>query len=314
MAELSIIVPFVLEWPQVVFTIRSIAEELLGRVDFEILAVDNFCETIVKQGKTQDKTYDHLVALQRGYPWLKALKYEDKLSHWQAKNLAVSQSTGKFLWFCDAHCAVRRDSLYKMYSYYKEHYEDLNGTLHLPLSYHILEWRKLLYKLVWEPKVGNIHYSFTAYREGDKPYRMPCMSTCGMMMTRELYDELGGWPTELGIYGGGENFINFTLAVLGKNINIFPGDQLCHHGDKRGYHWYGDDYARNRCIANYMFGGVDLARTLMDNRRGSRRVLYQIFNNVLDTCEEQRKMIEAKQVMTIEDWAQQWISPPKEEA
>jgi len=63
-----------------------------------------------------------------------------------------------------------------------------------------------------------------------------------------------------------------------------------------------------------MFGGVDLARTLMDNRRGSRRVLYQIFNNVLDTCEEQRKMIEAKQVMTIEDWAQQWISPPKEEA
>lgn len=292
------------------FTIRSIAEELDGRVDFEILAVDNWCEFMeAEQGKKQDKTYEHLKACEKGYPWLKALEYRESLSHWQAKNLAVQQSTGKFLWFCDSHCMVRRDSLFNMFEYYKKHHEALNGTLHLPLSYHIMEYHKLIYKLVWEPEVGNIHYSFSGYRSEDEPYQVPCMSTCGMMMTRELYDQLGGWPVELGIYGGGENFINFTLAVLGKSINIFPGPQLCHHGDKRNYHWYGDDYARNRCIANYLFGGVDLARRFIDNRKGSKRVLYRILNNVLDTCAEHRKLIKDQQVMTIEDWSNQWRQP-----
>ena len=261
---------------------------------------------MAKQGKEKDKTGDHIIACGRGQPWLKAMAYTDKLSHWQSKNLAVKASKGKFLWFCDSHCMVRRDSLFNMFQYYREHHEELNGTLHLPLSYHIMEYHKLIYKLVWEPAIGNIHYSFTGYRDEKKPYRMPCMSTCGMMMTRQLYDDLGGWPVELGIYGGGENFINYTIAVLGKNINIFPGPQLCHHGDKRQYHWYGDDYVRNRCIANYMFGGVDLARTFVDNRKGSRRVLYKILNNVLDTCEAQRNHIKSQQVTTIEEWSKQW--------
>jgi hypothetical protein len=34
--ELSIIVPYVNEYPQLIFTLRAIAEDLLGRVDFEV--------------------------------------------------------------------------------------------------------------------------------------------------------------------------------------------------------------------------------------------------------------------------------------
>jgi len=307
--RLSVIIPYAQEWPMSVFTIRSVMEELEGRVDYEILAVDNWCpeleEQIKKSGAKRDRTGEHLDALQKGYPWLRSLHYEEKLSHWQSKNYAVAHSTGKFLWFCDAHVAVRRDSLFNMYNYYKEHYEELNGTLHLPLSYHIMESHRLIYKLVTALERGEVHYSFTGYRVAEEPYRVPCMSTCGMMMTRDLFIELGGWPVQLGIYGGGENFINFTLAVLGKTVNIFPGKQLCHHGDKRGYHWNGDDYVRNRTIANYIFGGVDLARRFIDNRKGSKRVLYNILNDVLDTCETHRNLIEEKQVISIEDWIAQ---------
>lgn len=290
------------------FTLRSISDELWGRVDFELIAVNNFCQEAAAQGREEDKGGGQVEGCARFYPWLKPFRYQDKLSHWQAKNFGVQHSTGEFLWFCDAHCMIMRDALVKMYEYYKEHHEELNGTLHLPLSYHILEAHRLIYKLVTDWSRGELHYSFSSYREPEDglPYKVPCMSTCGMLMTRKLFDELGGWPRELGIYGGGENFLNFTLAVLGKNVHIMPGNHLCHHGDKRGYSWNYDDHTRNRAIANYMVGGVDLARDFIDNRRGSKRVLYRILNDVLDKCRQHRGIIEGKQVITIQDWAKQW--------
>ena len=303
MAELSVIVPFVNEYPQVIFTLQSIAQDLRDRVDFEIIAVDNSCKEIETQGRQIDKSAGVVAGSTGVSPWLKSLKYEDKLSHWQAKNLAVSHSSGRFLWFCDAHCIVGRDALYNMFRYYSDHHEELNGTLHLPLTYKILESRRLIYKLVNNiESSGEVAYSFTPLRRDDGPFRVPCMSTCGMMMTRGLYDDLGGWPKELGIYGGGEHFINFTLAVLGRAVNIFPGPPLFHHGEKRGYHWNGDDYTRNRTIATYMFGGEALARKFMAHRKGDRRTLDNILTDVFSRCKDHRVHIKSRQKMSIEEW------------
>lgn len=290
----------------VVFTLRSIAEELWGRVDFEIMAVNNYCEEMKKQGQEEDKAGGHIEGCSKGYEWLKALRYTKKLSHWQAKNLGVRESDGEFLMFIDAHCSVTRDSIFNQYNLYKEHWRELNGTLHLPLTYHILEYHKLIYKLKINWDAADVHYSFTPYRDEEAPFRVPCMSTCGMMMHRSIYDELEGWPEIMGIYGGGENFINFTLAVLGKTVNIMPGPPLCHHGDKRSYYWNGDDYVRNRCAATYIFGGTDLARTFVDNRKGSRRVLYGILNSVLDSCSQRRAKVKENQKLTIQEWAAMW--------
>lgn len=311
MIKLSVIVPFCNEYPQVLFTIQSIAQELRDRVDFEIIAINNYCQEVKDQKREEDKGYEALLASQRGNPWLKVLKYDEKLSHWQAKNLGVRESTGKFLWFCDAHCIVSRDSLFNMFLYYRDHYRDLNGTLHLPLTYKILEWHRLIYKLVANLETGEIHYSFTPYRPADTPYEVPCMSTCGMMMTRELYDYVGGWPVELGIYGGGENFLNFTLAILGKTVNIFPVEPLFHHGEKRGYHWNGDDYTRNRTIASYMFGDEELAARFIAHRRGDRAILQRILNDVLEKTRSHRKMIAAKQKFSINEWLAKTLATAK---
>ncbi len=260
----------------------------------------------------EDPGGGQLKGMQRSYPWLKYFEYTDKLSHWQAKNLGVQNSEGKILMFIDAHCMIRRDSIVKMYDYYLHHHEELNGTLHLPLSYHIIEARKLIYKLAIDTEKGWYHYSFTNYRDNDVnpgiPYEVPCMSTCGMMMTRELYNLVGGWPTELGIYGGGENFLNYTLSVLGKHKYIMPGKQLCHHGAGRGYHWNYNDHLRNRIIATYMFGGADIARKFTEHAKGRSKTLFKIFNEVLDneSCVKHRALIKANQVMTIDEWLVKW--------
>ena len=310
MTELSIIIPYVQEWPTIVFTIRNLAEELRDRVDFEIIAIDNFCDQVNQQlknqGKENDRAGGQLKAVMRGHSWLKALEYKDKLSHWQAKNFGVQNSSSKYLFFADAHCVISRDSLYNMFQEMKKR-DPLEGTLHLPLTYHIMEYHKLIYKLRVNLEAGDVYYSFTPFRPSDIPYEVPCMSTCGLLMSRELYDYIGGWPTELGIYGGGESFINYTLAVLGKKKHIFPDNPLCHHGDNREYHWTGDDFARNICIATYMFGGKELALKLMRNRKGDQNFLMSIYQDVIEKCLPHRELIKSKQMTTIEEWLKGWM-------
>jgi len=309
MPDLSVIIPFVNEYPQVLFTIQNIAQELRDRVDFEIIAVNNFCDEVARQGRKEDQAGAALTAAAALNPWLKVITYRDKLSHWQCKNAAVKASSGRILWFCDAHCIVSRDALFRMFQFYREHHGGLNGTLHLPLTYKIVETRRLIYKLVSEMDRGKLHYSFTSYRDNAAPYRVPCMSTCGMMMTRELYDELGGWPTELGIYGGGENFINFTLAVLGKSVNIMPGEALFHHGEKRGYSWNYLDHKRNQIIAAYLYGGQAWAELFAKNCDGRPNALQAVTQDVFTKCVEHRRRIKSKQKIDLHEWVRRWKRP-----
>lgn len=307
MSKLSVIIPFCNEHPQVLFTIQNIAQELRDRTDFEIIAVNNYCDDVSKQGRIEDDAGSAIKSSVPGNKWLKYLTYTDKLSHWQSKNLAVKNSIGDVLVFIDAHCIVARDALYKMFDYYSQHHEELNGTIHLPLTYKILESRKLIYKLQTDIDKGIVHYTFTSYRDSDTPYEVPCMSSCGSMMTRKLYDQINGWPTELGIYGGGENYLNFVLAILGKKKWIMPGGALHHHGDKRGYNWNATDFIRNRTIATYMYGDCELARKYIDNSKGDKQTLDNIYNEVITKCQPHRNIIKKQQVINIEDWLKNHI-------
>ena len=308
--KLSIIIPFAQEHPQTAFTVQSIYCELRDKCDFEIIVIDNHCDELQAQldqkGVPRDKGGDYLGQLGGGNrPWLKYLAYPHKLSHWNAKNVGVKNSDGEFLWFCDAHCVPSSGALIDMFNYYKQNHRELNGTLHMPLSY-MLERAglELIYKLVVDPPKGVVHYSFTRYKKADAPYTVPCMSTCGMMMSREIYDLLGGWPTELGIYGGGEHFVNFTMVTLGKTINIAPTLPLYHYAAPRGYHWNYNDYHRNRCIATYMYGGESWAYRYIKNIKGHHEVKEAIYSTVAGSkaCVAHRKHLVPNQIKTIGAW------------
>lgn len=344
--KLSIIVPYVNEFPQVLFTIRNLGEELVGRADFEVVPVNNYCPEVQLQAKAQvaielEKMQQHLAktgyktdgnlktiidqalvafeedkgggsikACERGHAWLKYVEYKDKLSHWNAKRMGCKLATGDYFLFIDSHCIVGRDSIYNMFKYYVEHEEEINGSLHLPLTYKILEYHRLIYKLVVERDASNLpaglHYSFTSFRPSDVPYKVPCMSTCGMMLSRKIYNELGGWPAELGIYGGGENFMNYTLSVLGYEKWIYPNGYLCHHGEKRGYHWNYDDHIRNRILATYLFGGDTVSNRFISIAKGRPETLKRMLEEVRAKCKGQREHIKARQKMTIDEWVKRW--------
>jgi len=320
MAKLSIIIPFVNEYPQVAFTVQSVLNEVKN-LDAEVVVINNFCEEVTKQAPTeifcplcmqtfrQQRTQDNggtllqKIAEDKDMPKLKYLEYKEKLSHWNAKNYGVQHSTGDTLLFLDAHVVPSPGIIKAQFEYYTTHYSELNGTLHLPLAYLLApEKRALIYRLDVNPEKGFYHYQFSGYKRADKPYRVPCMSTCGMMMSRELYNLIGGWPKALGIYGGGENFVNFVLAILGKEKWIMPGDLLWHYADKRGYNWNYDDFICNRTIAVYLAAGEEAAHRFVKNCQGNQAILEQIWQKAINSTREHKKLIESKQQLAISAW------------
>ena len=308
--RVSVIVPFVREWPQVAFTIRSVHESLKG-IPHEVIAVDNLMSNMEEDRGSKNVRGMAKEWESKGDPWLKYYHYTDKLSHWQCKNFGMSKASGDILWFIDSHCIIPFEAIHFL-QYYEENYEALNGSLHMPLTYHILEPKQLMYKAVVEVPKGDYHYVFhtfsrSKYLERERAIEVPAMSTCGMMIHKKYIELLGSWPEALGIYGGGENFMNFTMAVLGLKKWVWVGDSLCHHGDKRGYSWNHRDQQKNRAIASYMFGGNALLKLWINSKaRLTPRESRTVRSEILNECEDHRKHIVSNQVCEIEEWVDSW--------
>jgi len=317
--DVSVIIPFCNEWSQIVFTIRAVAEQLkAGYLDFEIIVIDNMVEDIrLRPDRGHDHYNDkgqfvksHIASMAEKHKWLRYIRYDDKLSHWNAKRVGVKAALGEVLWFLDAH-VMPDDGIWNGVKYYFDHQAELDGTMHFPLTYHILESQRLIYKPDIDIATGQFHYKFKNYtwKSSDEIFEVPVMSTCGMMISKDLYELTGGWPEELGIYGGGENFMNFTLAILGKKKYIYPVHTLFHHGDKRGYKYDGPDWDRNRTIANYLFAGEDIAvRWVWSHAKHTQASRHKtnMLNEVMHLCRKQRDLIQSRQEVCIEDWAKKW--------
>lgn len=348
--ELSIIIPFAGEYPQVLFTIQAVAQSLLTTgLDFEILAVDNHCMELEQQWQTantkasyavmeamnerspdseiprhfvsvpdfkkgldqvprchqSNKAGEAIKAAAKGNPWLRYIAFDGWLSHWECKRIACEEAKADTFLFLDAHVVPSAgiDKMYHAYQYFRG-----DGTFHMPLTYKILEWRKLIYKLVIENDFWG--YSFTGYQPTpeNQPLEVPCMSTCGMMISREIYDSVGGWPKYMLAYGGGENFINYALSYCGYNKWIFPAITLHHHGEKRDYHYTFDGQVWNRMVAHYLFGGKDILEKMLIHQKGRPEVLdrfkRQIYSN--HHYKKHRDIIKENGGIDLMKWRADW--------
>lgn len=343
--ELSVIIPFCNEVPQVVFTIQSIIEELEGFCDYEILAVDNMssdylrCTTDVTLTGEKKKTItvgDKPLSYplrQRAYfqnhkgqinTWffrtkkVRYLQYDKKQGHWNAKNHGIENSTGKFIFFVDAHCIMKRDSLRHMVEFLRNPPEEKIGGVHAYINY-MLDSKSLEYM----PQRGKMfgykfctHQSEEYFEDGirklrfpTKPYKVCVMSTCGMMCPRTVIDELGGWHPEFGIYCGGEGYMNYKQSTCGYHHWIHPKAWCWHWADKRGYTWNHPDYVRNEQIAAYVCGGHKALQFCIDGR-GDNEPINAIARDVVEKCTAEREFIKSRQVETLDEYWDRWEKNP----
>ena len=320
MKDLSIIVGFVNEYPQIVFTLRAIAESIGDALNFEIIAVDNWCEEVSVQNRSPDEGHDRLndkgelqqsrvAGAAKRLPWLRYLRYDEKLSHWNCKRVGVAAADSDTFLYMDAHVIPARDAIAEQFKWYNE-FVGRDHVVHLPWTYQILDDRFQTYKLIDERAVGNVTYTLTGYdKAAAEPYEVPCMSACGLMMSRTVLDRLGGWPPELGIYGGGEHFVNFVGAVLGVKKFIKPGRGFFHLGMKRGYHWNWSDYQRNRGIASYLYGGEEYLRRHLDHKYGDKETVKAVIaEGIVGPCAAHRQWVLDHQTEEIDSWLDRWTN------
>ncbi len=330
MSSLAVIIPYLGEFPHLHYTLQSLCNELRGYIDFEVVLVQNQLEPGGVDPNTGEN-YFALEALLKGQDtsWLKQIAYADKPSHWGCKNLAIKNTDAPFLFFLDAHCLLSAGTLRDMFVFYRDNWEWLNGSLHLPIS-DFLKTDAKEYKLLYDLNHGLLHYEnrkpayslgiFTDLLAG--AIQRPCMSTCGMLIKREFIEEMNCWPDELGPYGGGENYYNFVSALFGRKIYIYPSQPLWHWhipGQwSRDYRPTYDEWARNIMIATYLVGGIDWLERLahsgkalpswhpvcFTSQKDLRVILDEIRNS--EGLRARREMIESKAVTTIEEWAETW--------
>lgn len=344
MIELSVIIPFCNEVPQVVFTIQSLIEELEGFCEYEILAIDNMsdeymlCKTGIDwdQGKyTPRSDAREFPVRQRAYfhspkkdtdigTWffrtkrVRYIQYDDKQGHWNAKNKGIQEAKGRFLFFVDSHCIMKRDSLRYMVQFLRHPPEKKIGGVHAYINY-MLDSRSLEYRVQRNKFFG---YQFCTHQVEEyhedgvrktrfptKPYKVCVMSTCGMMCPREVIDELGGWNPEFGIYCGGEGYMNFKQSTCGWHHWIHPKAWCWHWAEKRGYQWNHSDFVRNEFIAAYVCGGEQALQFCIDGRGASTAIL-DIAEDVIAKCKPERDFIESKQVETLEEYITRWEVNP----
>jgi len=276
---ISAIIPCCNEYPQVLFTVQSVLE---GGAD----------EVVVISNKSTDKTNAYFGNLRN--PKVKFFIKDDILSHWQAKNLGIEKSTGDLLFFVDAHCIIGKDALQNLAAFIKDGKDVAHCVIH-----YMLDNRPLIYT----PRFEIFNYRFTG-TDQTVPFKVPVMSTCGMMCSRSVIDEVGGWNTELGIYGGGEAYINWKHGTCGYNHYVHPMALCWHYAEKRGYSWNYDDYMRNEFIAAYCVGGEEWLGKMVENRKKKSRaeVVDAVALDVMTKCKSDRDFIASKQIMTYDEF------------
>jgi hypothetical protein len=253
----------------------------------------------------------HFKSWARKHDWLQYVHYDQKLSHWNAKTAGIGVARGRLLYFVDGHVAPGDGSMRLAVELYEDWTAQHGpGSFHSPLTYHIMEDHRLIYRLVWNEAEQFLSYSFSGYpaawdQTPDQPREVPCMSLCGMLTSRELIERVGGFPRELGIYGGGENWWNFCLSVIGGKKWVVPGNPLHHYGNTRGYHWLDGDLKRNRALAAWCYGGEEyLSRYCRGHRSYTRQPAFfeRLIPEVMESCAQNREIIAAQQVKEIGAW------------
>ena len=345
--EVSVIVPFCNEGPNVVFTTQALIEELDGFCKYEIILVDN-CSDWQISCSVKNENMPLMEGRERPYPIrsrsyfqgppgskregalistmffrkgvVKYLQYDIKQGHWNAKNWGVVNSKGKYLFFLDAHCIMNRDGLRDLVRFAREldAKQEKWGGLHAYINY-MLDSRSLEYRPQKDKFFG---YCFCTHQQEEyyvngvrqlrfptQPYKVCIMSTCAMMSPRSVMQTLGPWNPEYGIYCGGEGGMVLKQATCGYDHWIVPSSKCWHWAEKRGYQYWHGDFVRNEQIAAYTCGGERALEFCIAGRKGTPAV-RDLADDVRAKCAGEMEYIKSLQVEDLESYFDRWVASP----
>lgn len=294
--KISVIIPSRNEMKNLLWTLQCVQNGLDG-TDYEMIPVLNLCEN------------GDVEKLEKYWPsrngTMKAIRYDDKPSCWQARNAGAAVAEGKYLLFLDSHVAFQEGAIRALLDFH----EGWKGIAHLPLCYW-LEENRPNYGYVWKPEKfwGN-----WTRQMPDPPYDVPLSGASSILIDRDVFEEIGGFHSSLGIYGGGETYLDLKVQMFGYKVRVAVGYKLFHMTEKRGYAWNKKDFQRNFMLSAYALGGYKYLDPLYDvyfedcrKNEVWENAMVELREEAIAIAQDDRDFIEANAEFTLDEVIEKW--------
>ena len=284
----SIIIPHCNDYPHIWFTVQTMLEMLRHSffMNAEIIVVENGSSgedlRLVRRlmGATDNNDKPRKTPLP-GPPKMFARKYIEiphQLHSKPAINLGAWASEGEYLAFFDSHSGCSRD-FFEVATKFMDDNPNV-AILHSPIvwsGFHPYR-RGRQYKLHLKDRFWG---GWRAEKLSDEPYPVAASGNTGMVMRRDAFMRMKGFPSMLRQYGGGEPYIDLLAWMFGYEVYSHP-DLLTYHFSlcrSRRYDRNWMTFFRNVCLAAYICGGEKYSKPLLDRAVESqpkRRLKYKL--------------------------------------
>lgn len=239
----SIVISARNEFPQIVFTIQSIINDL------ETFLTPDEWEIIVVSNCSDDERTWRFVA-ERGLHYHGDVRFilDPIAGNVTSRNKGAKIAKGKYLVFSDAHMSYPLGTFKRLLETIKESGGIVHGTVQWLGGYKPSQ-PSVQYSLKIGEKLWGT-WNMALVKEDDWFY-IPCSGHCFLGVEREQFLSFGGYNGYFRCYGGGELYLALKWWMLGKPVVVDPRIVSYHLSAGRGYSYHQDDLIHNMMLLGY---------------------------------------------------------------
>ena len=300
--KVSVIISARNEFPQIVFTIQSIINDLetfLSPKDFEIILVDNG-STDNTQDPNIKGTSDFLRCRGMFNDRVLRILFDPVAGNVSARNKGVEIAQGEYIFFSDAHMSYKFGSFKAMI----KAIDESGGIVHPAIDWLGAYPSEPGYQ--YTMKLGEkIWGTWTKYKVADTWFAIPMCGHCCLGMKREQFEKFRGYNPYFRCYGGGEMYLDLKWWLMGGKSVCEPSAVGYHLSAGRGYSYHNDDLMHNMMLCAYTLGGLEWAeRTFITylNKPGVRKEkVKELYRQALEEGKEDYEWIRQNAIMSLDD-------------
>jgi hypothetical protein len=297
--KLHVVIPARREYPQLVWTVYSLINDVNGVMPFDVTVVSNDADA---ETRDMDAWFSKGTLSRRGY--LTVRSTEEAVHPYVAIHQASETFDDGLLLFCCGHMAVQRGTVAKL----ARLASDTGGYCHSPMLYMgdfpDKSGKSKLYGYKDPVKRG-----WSWKRMSDKPYMWSGGGGGLTCVTLDTWRSVGGAdaPFRRGI-GGIEEYMDMKMWMFGKSVWIHPDCLYFHWAKTRGYTWKMHEHYWNQLVGAYCLTNRRRMEEL--NAGFSYPQPDSVLDEVEQLCKRHREWVQSHrvfsrdEVLKLEPWLQ----------